>query len=575
MIPVVCQGYGGQLFLVKGGQIDIVNRSLDAQANATFVDYVGIYDADSSATTNLMLSIFGGRSSWFPGSYANHKPMAFSTRGRLIQALNLISDGGSTLYIGGWDGSGLFRHGGGNFSAFPWKAGVGWDAVGPSGGHSVATRDLALIRHNNVVFGYGYHINSDTNPASSNWNNKMGWHFEFVGLSDLSTNDPRRTYRVFSIDENDKRIMGPVTRFQPDALNREHLNACDAYSFKNDVFYANWIDVLKFPGGSGTPQVVYHDRVNPTARAFIGWPSGGFDSNSQPLGENRLLMIEGDARIYRLKTSASGRDLLVDLTDLKTGEDGRGNDNILTRIGSSTLEPGRPPLMLSYNNELHAFAITATSGYMHMTCNGSPSGTGNWTNRTDQLPPQLQKNDGCIYGFTDTVRGKIYVMHVAYSKFGLFGTQGGGQNSGGGYWLYQLKANRTWEEIARGMAGPPFRGLIPYQNLGPWASVPSGGNPEVFKCSDYTVLTYKLFDQTARTVNVDIEYSIDAGASWNTARRFKTYDTKELLGSGLANLPTAPAPEGLEYTFFWDHVNDVGFDTNKEALLRIRPRLVR
>lgn len=575
MIPSVVQGYGGQLFLFRGSQVDIVNRSLEAQADVGINSYVGIYDVNTAGGgADFNRAAFGGRSSWFPASYANHKPMAFSPRGRMIMGLNQIFDTTSTLYIGGWDGSGLFRHGGGDFQTSPWKAGVGWDALGPSGGHQVLTRDIAIVTHNNSVFGIGYHIQSDTNFSSSTWNNKMGWTFDFDTVSKLNVNENRRTYRVFSIDENDKRIMGPVTRFLPNSLEREHLNSCDAFSFKNDIYYANWIDVLKFPGGSGIPEVLYFDRNNPRPRTFMVWPSGGL-SNFQPIGENRLLMLEGDGVVYRLKTSTSGRQELVDLRTLKVDENGRETDNILTRIASATLEPGRPPLMLPYNNELHAFAISATSGYMHFTCNGNPSGIANWRNRTDQLPADLKGVDGCLYGFTDTFRNKLYVMHVAYSAFGVYGSQGGGQNSGGGYWLYQLKENRAWEEITRGMAGPPMRGLIPYQNLGPHASVPSGNNPQVFKCSDFTVMTYRLFDQQARDVNVEIEYSLDAGVNWNTARRFKTYDTKELLGSGLANLPTSPAPQGLEYTFFWDHVNDVGFDTNKEALLRVRPRLVR
>ncbi len=89
------------------------------------------------------------------------------------------------------------------------------------------------------------------------------------------------------------------------------------------------------------------------------------------------------------------------------------------------------------------------------------------------------------------------------------------------------------------------------------------------QCSDYAILSYDLFDQLARPVNVNVEYTIDEGLTWQTARRFKSYVDGQPLGSGTANLPTSP--DGASYTFFWDFVNDVGFNTEKDAQLRVRP----
>lgn len=567
----MAQGWGGQLILIKGGQIDIVNRSLEATADAGVTDYVGIANNTQIDNDDFNKSMFGGESSWFPSAYSNHKPAAFDSRGQLIQSLNRIGDEVSDLYIGGWDGSGLFFNGGGQFESRLWKSGRGWNALSPSGSHGMTTRDLAVVRHNDVVFGIGYHLDGDPAPGGSQWDD-FGWTVDF-NVGDMDQTEVRRTYRVWSVDGNDKRILGPVTRFTPNAISKEHLNACDAFSHKNDVYYANWVDILRFPGGSGIPEVMHFNRGTPLTRSFAAWPSGGFSPQLSPSGENRLLVLDGDGKLYRMKAPASGRDQLVDLTSLVGNEDGRPNDNFFARLNSSVNEPGRTSLLLPLENNLHAFVVTATSGYMHFTCVGDPSGTTNWTNRTTEMPTDLRSKDGNVYGFVDHKRDKIYLLHSTYSKFGLYGAAGGGQNAGGGFWLYEHDVNRTWKELNRSIVGMPIRGLVPYSNLGPWARTPSGTNPEVMKCSDYTVLTYELYDQLARSVDVEVEYSLTNGASWFPARRFKSYDTQQLLGSGTEDLPTSP--NGIEYTFFWNHVHDVGFDTKKEALLRVRPLVSR
>jgi hypothetical protein len=573
MIPSVMQGWGGQLYLLRGGQIDIVNKSLEAQADPSITTTVGQTRQDGADVGDFYRALWGGQNSYIPGAYANHKPMAFSPRGRLYQALHLLHEANLNLYIGGWDGSGLFFHRGGDFEAQLWKSGRGWDAASPSGSHSVRSYDHALIRHNNFVFGIGVHKESDPSGPSSNWTQKMGWTFDFSTISELSPADiTRRTYRVFSISDQDKKIMGPVTRFLPNALTFEHLNACDAFAFRDDLYYANWVDILKFPGASGTPEVLHFDRNNPRARSFGAWPSGGIDSDGTAIGENRLLVLDSDGSLYRLNTTASGRNLLVDLTDLRTNEAGRPNDNFFSRTQSSTNEPGRSPLLLAQNRELHAFVVSASSGYLHFTCNGDPSGTTNWTDRTDQLPPNFKNKDGNVYGFADTIRNKLYLLHCTYSSFGVYGAEGGGQDCGGGFWLYQHDFNRDWLEVTRNIIGMPPRGLVPYQNLGPYVGVPSGNNPEVFKCSDYAIMTYNLYDSLARAVNVDVEFSLDVGVSWNTARRFRAY-TGPFMGSGVQNLATSP--DGIQYTFFWDYVNDIGFNNQEEVLLRVRPKLVR
>ena len=571
MVPAAMQGWGGQIYLVKGGQIDIVNKSLNAQADPAVTVTNGQAARDTASATDFYRYLWGSQNSYIPGGYANHKPVAFSPQGRLYQALNILEEDDQNLYIGGWDGSGLFFHRGGDFEAQLWKSGRGWDAASPSGSHDVECYDNALIRHNDVIFGIGVHKKSDVSSAS-NWIAKMGWTFDLATVGLLSSSAPRRTYRVWSINSVDnKKIMGPVTRFQPDALTFEHLNSCDAFSFRGDLYYANWVDILRFPGGSGTPEVLHFDQNNPRARSFNVWPSGGV-SQGNALGENRLLVLDSDSKLYRLLQPASGRNLLVTLSDKRTNETGRANENFFSRVSSATNEPGRSPLLLSQNNELNAFVVSNSSGYMHFTGTGNPSGTGGWTDRTDQLPPDFKGRDGNVYGFADTFRNKLYLLHCTYASFGVYGNQGGGQDCGGGYWLYEYDFNRNWAEIGRGIIGMPPRGLVPYENLGPYVAIPSGNNPQVLKCSDHAILTYKLYDQFGRNVNSEVEFSVNDGITWNDARRFRSY-TGPFLGSGVSNLPTSP--QGIEYTFFWDYVNDIGFNEPTQVLLRIRSRLVR
>jgi hypothetical protein len=569
MIPSVSQGWGNQLYLIRGGQIDIVNRTMIiAELNETTP--IGQADRNCGAAADFNSCLFGGHNSYYPGAYANHKPAAFLGTNRLITCPNYVKDAERHVWVTGFDGSGIFNSGGGVFETDPWKQGRGSEILSPSGKHGTETHDLALLRYNDHVFMIGAHVAA--NAAASNlWITKFGW--TFGDNSDLTASELQRTYRVMSINEtNGKKIAGDAINFLPNALNQNHLHSCDLIAFKDSLYYANWVDVLKFPGGSGTPQILHSDINNPRARSFEIWPSGGVSSDTSQ-GEIRLLMLNSDANLYRVKTSASGTDLLVDLDSLRTQDSSRDNDNMFARGESTTLEPGRTPFLKNFNSELHAFTTTETSGYMHFTCAGNPSGTTNWTDRTNEMPEDIRRVDGCLYGIVDDRRNKMFLLHVGYSKFGIFGHAGGGQNCGGGMWLYQHDADRTWTEIWRGNIGLPPRGLIPYQNLGPYASIPSGTNPQVLKCSDYTLITYKLFDQQARNIDVEVEYSTDIGVTWNTAKRFKSYVNGTPLGSGVTGLPTSPT--GVEYTFFWDYVNDIGFNVQGEALLRIRPKVSR
>jgi len=566
VIPAVMQGFGGQLYLIKGGQIDIVCKSLTTEGDSETTSLGQANNSNTAALTNFHKRLFGGENSWFPGAYCNHKPVAFLGRDRMIQTLNLIDDTKRVLYVVGFDGSGLFNNKGAEFETEPWRAGRGCELLSPSGVPLHYSYDHALLRHNDHVFMCGVHVRG---VASSPWNTDMGW--DVGDNSEITSLEGQRTYRMLSIKrDTDKRIMGPAKNFTPDAVSKHDLHACDMIGFRDDLYFANYVDIVRWPGASGTPEIMSDSLATPRAKVFSTWPSGGLTSAGAPVGENRFLVLDSDTCLYRMKAPASGRNLIIDLSSVRANENGRGTSN-LARASSTTTEPARPPSMFTFNNELNVFLITQTSGYMHFTCNGDPSGVTNWTDRTDQMPEDMRRVDGCTYSFVDSVRQKTYAMHVSYAPYGIFGHAGGGQSCGGGMWLFELSTDRTWKEIWSGNIGLPPRGLVPYRNFGPYAVVPSGNNPELFKCNDYAVLEYELFDHFGRTVDVDVDFSLDAGGTWNTARRFRSYDTGVLLGSGVEGL-IAPN-NGETYTFFWDVVNDVGFNVEAETLLRVRPRL--
>lgn len=572
MIPAVIQGWGNQMYFVRGGQVEIGGKSLYIdRGSLTSFDPAGQVDRELTSLGDFNHSMFGGHNSWFAAAYANHKPMAFLGNFRLISTPNYAIDNKRFLYVVGFDGSGIFFNKGGKFESRRYRAGPGFELFNPSGSPiSLASHDLAVINHNDHVFMIGAHTE---NAGNDGWTNgDFGWTYDDSGdgLLTGNANDNRRTYRVASINrKTDKRIMGPAQFAIGDVTgtcdNQFHLQSCDLIAFGDDLYYANWIDVLRFPGASGRPVLIQNTNSAPRAKSFELFPTSGYNNGSS-VGPKQLFMLQSDAQLRRV--TPSGADLFVDLTAVKLDLTARAADNF-ARSTSDTLEPGRTPLLMNFNNELHAFVTTATSGYTHLTCPGNPSGIGRWTDRTGDLFADMQRVDGCVYGFADEVTNKMYVLHVSYSAYGHFGMCGGGQGCGGGMWLYQYDVNRVWQEMWRGGIGLPPRGLIPYQQLGPFATAVSGINTQVVKCSDYAILSYDLFDQLARPVNVNVEFTIDEGLTWQTARRFKSYVDGQPLGSGVSNLPTSP--DGVSYTFFWDFVNDVGFNTQKDAQLRVRP----
>jgi hypothetical protein len=97
-------------------------------------------------------------------------------------------------------------------------------------------------------------------------------------------------------------------------------------------------------------------------------------------------------------------------------------------------------------------------------------------------------------------------------------------------------------------------------------------NPEVVASTDYALIRYDLFTprNPAIKVDVDIEYTVDNGTTWHDAAQFQDYVSGSGLGEGKTDLEANAV--GASHSFYWAHVKDVGFNPEKNARLRIRPK---
>ena len=592
MLPVMMQSWGGSLIYIEGrsarhfGYHFRVNPTLTSTDSITAPRHVGRFDQISSVS-DYFRSFFNGANSYWPSACSNHRSMAVF-KGKVYQGLNQISETGSELSIVRFDGSGLFVNGGNaTYEARQKLNGPGFELLSPSGVNSdssnllmeTRTGDCAFIVHNGVLFFYGQAITKD-NAASDLWP-QNGWDYSLETLADSRN---RRRYFWASIDHLDRKTFGPTTTFTTNtfnsALNDEHLHMCDAISKGDDVYICNQIDVVKVAGGSGAMTLMDHDRSRATTRSMALWPSGGY-SNGVAQGPSEVLVLEGSGFLKRLRPESqypSGAYFYGDLSDVTIPpgigqtRNRRSTDPWTTRILDGVDQPMRSCLLKNFDNQLHAFICTEASGVHHFINNGnSASGVSNWTDASSSLPDDMVRWDGNVYAAIDTVRNRMLVSYVTMGNIGVVGhsTQ---KTAGGGTYLYSYK-DGAWTEIYTGAAGGTPRGLVPLANIGPFTTIPSGTNPEVFKCDDYAVMTYSLTDEKSRPVDVTIEYSINDGLNWTAARRFRSYDTRQPLGSGVTNLATNPT--GIEYTFFWDYVNDVGFNRVEQAQLRVTPILKR
>ncbi len=466
------------------------------------------------------------------------------------------------MYVTRFDGSGVFVNtGNANYVARPWSNGRGNEMLSPSGiGHTTQSNDLGVIEHNGNLYMVGA-IHNKEGASTNDWT-EAGWTYQNESLNSISRG--ARSYCSLVITSDGRKIFPLVTQFTPGA-NAEHTHTTDALSFGDDLYFCNSVDVGKIQGGSGTLSLIHTDLTAPSPKALALFPTLGY-SNGIPQGEPKVMFQDGSGVVYRETTS--GCEEMVRLGSLASST--RNTDGYTPRINTGDLEPARSVPLVNFSNELHSFIPTATSGYQHFTCNGDPSGTSNWTNRTGNLPEAIIKYDSSMYYYRDDFRNRLYVCNVTMGEVGVIG-HAGIQRAAGGVYIHELDAERNWREVYRGVPGQTPRGLLPLQITGPFVNIPSGMNPEVFKCNDYAIMDYTLHDLENRAVDITVEYSIDNGLSWNPATRFRDYTTGLPLGSGVENLSTNL--EGIPYEFYWHYINDIGFNVQEDSILRITPKL--
>jgi hypothetical protein len=595
MIPVILQGMGGALYYLRGHRLLPFNtlfRATQGGDSLTAPNHPGSLQPDAGAgIDDYFLNIWGGLNTYWPIGNVNLKPIA-AYNGFIYQTHNALRDFG-TLTITRFDGSGIFFDSHNAFvAARPAVHGPGSIFLSPSGGtsspltnieHNTKSNDCSMIVHNDILFIVGNAVGRETSFPGNDWT-QTGWNYIPGNLAVSNNRTVRQYFWASYQSDKDIKTFGSGVRITDgafgNALNTEHTHMCDLASFDNDIYGASLCDVFRIHGGSGEVRLMYTNVERPCPKSFEIWPEGGI-VDGQPVGDKKLLILESSGVLRRINTETkfpSGVRLLTNLGQVTqppgvgTQPEIRTTDPWLARLRSGTDQPSRSCVLKGFNGKLNAFFTTAASGYQHVSSTGSPSGVSNWTNVTSKLPKNLARFDGNLYIAEDTVNDQLIVAHVTMGNIGVLG-HASERTAGGATFIYTYGTDEVWREVFQGMLTTAARGLAPLQNLGPFVTIASGMNPEVMKCSDYSILEYSLHDLDERLLDVTIEFSIDQGTVWNTARRFRSYDTREFLGSGTTGLPTTLA--GVGYDFYWDYVNDVGFNQVENCLLRVTPRLVR
>lgn len=575
MRPAVSLTFGGRIYNIQGCRLTALNNTLEVNTSASAP--AGGYNPHGVTTHDMWVWHWGGDNSYWPEAYANHKPAAWY-HGWLYQ------HGIKCDYIDGFitfhrfDGSGIYKQQGSAFYNTAWANGRGTQILSPSGAgvqSEVRAHELAWVEHNGVLFAVGCVPTVALNLATSTWVKKMGWHFKTGAPAGSVNNMRNRAYGsfYFNYEQSTKKLRkgaATIIKFKPFSPYAQWLHACDAISFKDDIYYANWVDIIRFPGGSGVPQLIESASGSyPIAKCFCPFPASGY-INSIPQGDNTLFMLTGSGALKTIGTSDHKVRTVYDLKYIRN--DVRPYSNV-ERVQHATREPGRSALLLNFNNKLEAFIISATSGYRHFQCDGNPASVSGWSDKTQLLPDDFRRWDGNLFGFVDDVRNKMYIAHVSMSEVGLCGHLGG-QKSAGGITVYERSQIDDWTLVHTSMPGEVSRGLIPYNHLGPQATMPSGSSATIYSASDYAIINYALYDHYSRPVDVIVQYSTNDGLTWHNARRFRSYDPSTgFMGHALTGLSTSPV--GSAHTFYWDYVNDVGYGVSDECKIRIIPKLTR
>ncbi len=574
MLPFITVGNGPALHYIRGYDLKTLGYTLNVDSAKTYPH------GESDATTgpDWGTYYYGGLASYLPGAYANHKAGAFYY-GKFYRAVLYQYGVGYGFAFVRFDGSGIFKNKGTYFENNSWANGRGYEFISPSGTDAglpnidISIKEPGFCHYNGVLYIAAKLIRDQANRTNTQWITKSGWDLPSDSVSADATAVKRR-YKIFAVKidpdtQKEKKVAALAsTDFNGNMTHSTYGNACDMIGYNGDIYFATWVDIIRARGGSGTISLIDNTTL-PTAKSFLVYPASGY-TNSVPQGSEKLFCLTGSGVLKKIILPSG----TTSVYNLKTKID---NDIRATgpwaRVLNATAEPGRSSLLLNYQKKLHAFVISAISGYHYLTCNGNPASGSNWTDQTETVPYDLRAHDGNVFGYVDEYRDKMYVMHTTFSEIGHFG-YGGGQKSAGGVNIWQVNPSNNWTLIHESVVGGPPKSLIPYQNLGPYVHIASGSNPRVYQASDYAIIEYYLYDHYKRNVDVKIEYSDDLGMTWNTARRFKSYTPGSgLLGDAIVNLATSP--EGIKYDFYWDYVNDISFNQIKECMIRITPKLTR
>jgi len=237
-----------------------------------------------------------------------------------------------------------------------------------------------------------------------------------------------------------------------------------------------------------------------------------------------------------------------------------------------------------HNGELHVM-FGASSGTYHFASSGSLE---TWENRTDDLPTLMKQRPGNVYTISDPQDNTLRVVYQTMSDQGAIGfTTFGDKSAGIGHqYRYDTHA-RTWTKFGW-FPYPSYHAgseLVGFDYEGPYVGLPSGVNypvsgipttddtditPAVYKCRDYAVVDFQLFDHLSRDLDVRIQFSLDDGSNWQDCYRFKNYETLQYMGDPITNLSASPSGEW--HTFYWDFVKSIGYNVEYPyTKLRIIP----
>jgi hypothetical protein len=352
-----------------------------------------------------------------------------------------------------------------------------------------------------------------------------------------------------------------------------NYNMTDAILHEDRVYIANACDVLCWYGSG-----ISYDVDNPSLEVFYRTDQNYYRPNPKWFAK-----FDGDLYMYE----ASG--VLSKITP-RSGSTSPTKQNMVnfSYIGDMhgggiharehSFERATKATLFAYKNKLHVI-MGGGSGTFYVHSDDAST----WTNASSGLPAIMRSSQGNVYHYYDEAEDFMYIFYVQMSEAGVLGITTAGTDVANVGHLYRFNGT-TWTTIGwyplptMGGAG----GFIGYDPIGPQIHYPSGAEfyfqtgttvaPEVWKCKDYAIVDYWLYDKESRKYNIDIEYSIDDGETWSDCDQKKDYGTQQLLGEGKTGLTSAPS--GIPHEFYWDFVNALGYNFSAPyCRLRVIPSI--